>query len=440
MSCLWPIQVYRIGFFVVVMGVPGVLKQGMDEQTRSEFEQTLNRLSLSLFTVLYCNVIVWRGENLAQAVYIVAHLYFAASLLLVFSVLIFKRTSTLRRIGGTLIDIIAITIGMTLSSYYTSLFWGGYLWVTIGNGYRYGMKYLAASVLVSAVSFIIVIVLSDYWQQNLPLAFGLFVWMLLIPVYVSLLIKRYRNAVEVAKEASTTKSRFLANMSHELRTPLNAIIGYTEILLEDAEVDNAQEQIKDLSKIKSSASHLLSLINELLDISKIEAGKMELYYEIVNVPRLIADVESALQPLIDKNSNELRVNVVDDVGDIAIDALKMRQVLFNLLSNSSKFTHDGEISLFVTMVIKGSGPWLKLVVKDTGIGMTQLQLGKLFQPFTQAEESTSRNYGGTGLGLALCKEFAEMMGGEIDAYSEPGRGSTFIVMLPVYKRVPTLPA
>ena len=406
-------------------------RASLDKSTESEFEQTLVRFALAAFVVFYCNILMLQDAGIRQLVYIVAHIYFAISFLLILSVLFYPSPSALRRIGGTVTDVITVTIGMTFSSYYTSLFWGGYLWISIGNGLRYGNRYLFGTVAASVLCFGFVLFTTEYWLQNLPLGSGLLLWMLLIPLYVSMLIKRLERAMIAAKDASQTKSRFLASMSHELRTPLNAIIGYTEILLEDVDERNGKTEAEDLKKVKNSATHLLSLINELLDISKIEAGKMDVYFESVDLPALIGEVASAVQPLVEANKNILRIEIADNVVTVITDVVKMRQILFNLLSNASKFTNEGDISIYVTTVIKGSGQWLKLVIKDTGIGITQEQLSKLFQAFVQADESTARNYGGTGLGLVLCRQFTEMMGGHIDAYSEQDRGSTFIVMLPM---------
>ncbi|MCL7938239.1 MAG: GAF domain-containing protein [marine benthic group bacterium] len=236
-----------------------------------------------------------------------------------------------------------------------------------------------------------------------------------------------------AESASRAKSQFLASMSHELRTPLNAIIGYSEMLQEDAEEEGQEEFVPDLQKIHSAGRHLLALINDILDLSKIEAGKMELYLEKFDGGEVIEQVVTTIQPLIEKNGNRLEVRGAGDVGLLRTDATRLRQVLLNLLSNASKFTENGQITLEAERLsAKGSeGDWISIAVRDTGIGMSDEQLGRLFEAFSQAEASTSKRYGGTGLGLAISRSFCRLMGGDIFVDSEPGVGSTFTVRIPV---------
>jgi signal transduction histidine kinase/DNA-binding response OmpR family regulator/HAMP domain-containing protein len=241
-----------------------------------------------------------------------------------------------------------------------------------------------------------------------------------------------QEAREAAEAASRAKSTFLANMSHELRTPLNAIIGYSEMLAEDFEDEEGLEGfVPDLQKIRAAGRHLLALINDVLDLSKIEAGKMELYLETFEVSRLIEDVVSTVQPLVEQNANTLVVHRADDLGTMHADLTKVRQGLFNLLSNAAKFTEGGTITLDVARETVGGADWVAFSVSDTGIGMTPEQMEKLFQTFSQAEASTARKYGGTGLGLAVTRHFCQMMGGDISVESEHGVGSTFTIRLPV---------
>ena len=235
-------------------------------------------------------------------------------------------------------------------------------------------------------------------------------------------------AAEAANEA---KSQFLANMSHELRTPLNAVIGYSEMLSEEAEDIEDGRLLPDLDKIHKAGRSLLSLVNDLLDLSKIEAGKMDLYIEQFAVATLIEEVAATVQPLIAKNGNRLDVQV-EPIADMTADLTKTRQILFNLLSNAAKFTEAGEITLEVAPQTIEGAPWVLFKVSDTGIGMTADQIGKLFQPFSQADATTTRNYGGTGLGLALTRRLSQMMGGDITLSSEPGAGSRFCVTLPLH--------
>jgi signal transduction histidine kinase/DNA-binding response OmpR family regulator len=237
-------------------------------------------------------------------------------------------------------------------------------------------------------------------------------------------------AKEAAEQANRTKSAFLANMSHELRTPLNAIIGYSEMLQEEAEDTGQEGFVPDLQKIHAAGKHLLALINDILDLSKIEAGKMELVLESFDPRALISDVQSTILPLIEKNHNVLEVICPDDLPAMYADVTRVRQVLFNLLSNATKFTENGTISLSVHVEQQDSAEHVIFDVADTGIGLTPEQLNRLFQAFSQADASTSRKYGGTGLGLVISRRFAQMMGGDVTVKSEHGKGSTFTVRLP----------
>lgn len=237
-------------------------------------------------------------------------------------------------------------------------------------------------------------------------------------------------AKEVAEQANTTKSTFLANMSHELRTPLNAIIGYSEMLEEDAQERGLDDMGPDLGKINAAGKHLLALINDVLDLSKIEAGKMELFLEDFELPALVHDVEATIRPLVVKNENTFDVHCSPEVGTMHADLTRVRQILFNLLSNAAKFTQKGKVSLEVLPLRVRGREWLEFEVTDTGIGLSEEQLERLFQSFSQADPSTSRKYGGTGLGLVISRRFAQMMDGDISVRSELGEGSTFTVRLP----------
>lgn len=247
-----------------------------------------------------------------------------------------------------------------------------------------------------------------------------------------------QKAVETAQSASIAKSAFLANMSHELRTPLNAIIGYSEILQEDAEAHGLNECIPDLKRIHTAGMHLLSLINNVLDLSKIEAGKVALELGDFVVDALLEDVVSTVQPLIARNGNRLVIDGGVQLGRMHSDEVKLRQVLVNLLSNAGKFTERGVVTLSVRRVRQADGEWLHFSVRDTGIGIPPDQIGRLFTDFTQVDSSTTRKYGGTGLGLAISRRFCEQLGGDIDVVSEPGRGSTFTVRMPAEYRTPVL--
>ena len=239
---------------------------------------------------------------------------------------------------------------------------------------------------------------------------------------------RAKDAAEVANRA---KSHFLANMSHELRTPLNAVIGYSEMLQEECEELGAKGLIPELGRIRDAGKHLLALVNDILDLSKIEAGRMELFLETFDVCTAVSDVSVTVQPLVEKNGNTLGLRCATDIGGMHADLTKVRQSLFNLLSNAAKFTKQGSITLEVERSGDAGSAMLEFRVRDTGIGMTPEQTARLFEPFTQADASTTREYGGTGLGLSITRKFCQMMGGDVTVQSEAGRGSTFTIRLPV---------
>jgi adenylate cyclase len=253
-----------------------------------------------------------------------------------------------------------------------------------------------------------------------------------VAVYSDITELRQQNleleqARELSEVANRTKSQFLANMSHELRTPLNAIIGYSEILQEDA-ADNDQEQlIPDLKKIEGAGRHLLGLINDILDLSKVEAGKMEVYLEEVEISSLLGEVGAIIRPLVAKSGNTLEISVASGVGSMRTDRTKLKQCLLNVLSNASKFTQDGKLTVAVERTDRAV---IQMTISDTGIGMSEEQLGRLFQAFSQADASTTKKFGGTGLGLAITRHFCRLLGGDISVTSRVGEGSTFTIVVP----------
>ena len=267
-------------------------------------------------------------------------------------------------------------------------------------------------------------------------------YLLVIPFVYGVFIKRsneFKNRIDYmkteelkflrtqAQNATKAKSEFLANMSHELRTPLNAILGYSEMLKDDAEDDGLDAYSEDLTKINSSGEHLLTLVNDILDLSKIEAGKMELHVEEFELEKHIKQIEATAKPLVEKNENNFVIEKPDDIEKLTNDQTKLRQILFNMISNAAKFTKKGTVTLGITKYDEK----VRFAVTDTGIGMNAEQLGKVFEEFTQAESSTSKDYGGTGLGLPISKKMTEMMGGVMEVESEEGRGTTFSITIPI---------
>ncbi len=278
-------------------------------------------------------------------------------------------------------------------------------------------------------------------QSQMKFALALFGASLLMFIIVYFIVRNLEKVIkenielqvahDSARDANKAKSRFLANMSHELRTPLNAIIGYSELLEEDACSQASESTIDDLGKIQSAGRHLLNIINEILDLSKIEAGQMTLFVENINFQELAYEVDNLVKPLMAEKHNVFKFACDPSIREISTDAVKLRQILFNLLSNAAKFTKNGTIECYIIKRDEN----LIMTIKDNGIGMSSDQLSYLFKPFVQADVSTTREYGGTGLGLTISKQYCEMMGGNIIVDSKASQGSTFTVRIPVFTSI-----
>lgn len=328
-------------------------------------------------------------------------------------------------------DLLAVTFSIHLTGGASSPLYIMYVWIFVSQAVRFGRINLYVSAALSQLGFISVIMYEQGWSQKTFEAIFLVVCLLILPVYIDLMLKKLNSAKKEADEANKAKSLFLANMSHELRTPLNAIIGYSDLLVEDAEALDLPEFSADLQKIHLSGQHLLLLISNVLDLSKIEAGKMAVDMRATNIRRVVEEVDATVRPLITSGGNVYDVEYIGEPGEMVVDVLKLKQVLINLLGNAAKFTENGRISLSIERHEDDVGHAITFIVKDSGIGISPELSDKLFTPFTQLDSSTTREFGGTGLGLSISRSYCRMMGGDLTFIKQADKGSCFEIRLPV---------
>jgi len=400
----------------------------------SEHEQALIRLCVGLLISLYLlvhgaasNDFVWTTiiPAVACTFMVVAALIFA-------DILIRPQAWAFRRSCGLVLDLSTTTALMILGREGTISLFAVYLWVTLGNGFRYGRRYLAASAILSATGFATVVLVSDFWRQHAEIATSLLIVLLVIPAYAWTLIQKLNESARRAREASDAKSKFLARMSHELRTPLNGVIGMSDLLL-DSPID---PKLQDIARsIQASATALLGVIEDVLDFSKIEAGRIDIEKTDFDLHQLAADTVHIFKSLAERKGVRVRMNIDVRVPFmVQADPLHLRQVLTNLLGNAVKFTERGWVELRIKPVTAPSNNnancLLRFEVEDTGIGIPREHHQRIFESFQQADSSTTRRFGGTGLGIAIARQLVNLMGGKIGLQSELGSGTLFWFELP----------
>ena len=404
------------------------------QRADSEHEQALVRVAIAVVVLVYMlgvlSVSATSGYN--------THLFWATCVILaegllglgiVVAILQRPQPSNVRRCVGMVADYSALALTMVLYDQLLSPLYVVYLWVTIGNGLRYGPRFLAVAVAMATLSFLVVIQISPYWQQNPLLSWGLLVGLIAIPAYLSSLLRALTRASDEARRANAAKSRFLANMSHEFRTPLNGIAGMSEVLV-TTKLTPEQRECADV--IQTSTRSLLALIEEVLDISAIEAGKLRRDEVEFSLDHLLRSIQVMLQPMAQRQKLDFELQVAEAIPNRLFgDAGHLRQILTNLLSNAIKFTERGKVQLAVTLQSQG-GPdiLLRFSVRDTGIGIPASAQARIFQAFEQVESSHTRRFGGSGLGTTIAKSLTELLGGSIAFESHEGSGSHFWCDIP----------
>ena len=393
-----------------------------------EYGQAVIRLVLGLMICSYGFVVYFTGwfGGMPNSGFFVTSAFQVFALINLVSVILAPEPSHTRKILCITTDLATATYMLIVGGVATAALYGIYLWVVLANGLRYGKDYMRYSNVISIIGFSFVLMLGDFWRENLIFGCGLMLWLFMLPIYVAKLLHRIEEAVDKANAANEAKSQFLANMSHEIRTPLTAIIGFAEAANDTSQSASARESA--LNTIAKSGNHLLTIINDILDFSKIEANKLEIERVEVNPFQLVDDIKSIMQEEATHKMLSLAVQHHFPLPvKITTDPVRLKQILINLCGNAIKFTDSGSIE--IGMSYDNTTRQIIFCVSDTGIGMSDEQMSKIFNPFVQADTSTTRQYGGTGLGLTLTRQLSELLGGYISVASTPGNGTTFTVFI-----------
>ncbi len=401
----------------------------LSDHLGSEIEQSLMRLLVIIGTGLF--LYFWiLPQNYIGSTYsiIFSAIYITSSFLLLISIKLKPELSNIRIFAGMLLDIAATSAFMSVGEQWMlSISWF-YILLIVGNGFRFGLQHLDVALALSLIGFTIACIINDYWINNIIHTISIYLSILILSFYVRILLKRLTQAVDAANTSAKIKSEFLANMSHEIRTPMNGVLGMLELTLNDP-LDKPQR--KRLTIAKNSADALLVLLNDILDLSKIEAGKINLEIIDFNLKKLLKEVVSLLEPRANEKGITLSYTFKSNENKhFKGDPTRIRQIIINLLGNAIKFTDNGSVEIEIS-VIQQQDTLLQCKVKDSGIGISEEAQQRIFNYFTQADASTTRNYGGTGLGLALSQRLVNEMGGEMKVISELGKGSIFSFSLPL---------